>query len=117
MKTLKKKQQLAIYQAKDGSIELRDDAARETAWANLDQIARIFGRGKSVISRHIRNVFKGEELRRGLVVAFFATVQKEGNREVKRNVEFFNIVIDWSIVEKYVRNQGQDPELVQFRLL
>ena len=39
MKTLKKKQYLAIYQAKDGSIELREDAARDTVWANLDQIA------------------------------------------------------------------------------
>ena len=117
MKTLKKKQQLAIYQAKDGSIELREDAARETVWANLDQIALLFGRDKSVISRHIKNIFGEGELEKKSTVAFFATVQKEGNREVKRNVEFFNIVIDWSIVEKYVRNQGQDPELVQFRLL
>lgn len=88
MKTLKKRQQLAIYQAKDGSIELHEDAARETVWANLDQIARIFGRDKSVISRHIRNVFKEEELRRGSVVAFFATTASD---KKTYQVEHFNL--------------------------
>lgn len=97
MKTLKKKQQLAIYQAKDGSIELREDAARETVWANLDQIALLFGRDKSVISRHIKNIFREAELGRESTVAFFATVQQEGDREVERNVEFFNLDVILSV--------------------
>lgn len=97
MKTLKKKQQLAIYQAKDGSIELREDVARETVWANLDQIALLFGRDKSVISRHIKNIFREAELGRESTVAFFATVQREGDREVERNVEFFNLDVILSV--------------------
>ena len=88
MRTSEKEQKLAIYQAKDGSIELREDVAKETVWANLDQIARIFGRDKSVISRHIRNVFKEEELKRGSVVAFFATTASD---KKTYQVEHFNL--------------------------
>ena len=70
---------------------MRKDADVETIWASLDQIATLFGRDKSVISRHIKNIFKEEELREDSTVAFFATVQKEGKREVKRNIEHFNL--------------------------
>ena len=97
MKTMPEKQKLAIYQAKDGSLELRKDAYRETIWANLDQIASLFGRDKSVISRHIKNIFKDEELEKNSTVAFFATVQKEGNRKVKRDIEFFNLDLILSV--------------------
>ena len=97
MRTSEKEQKLAIYQAKDGSIELREDAAKETVWANLDQIALLFGRDKSVISRHIKNIFREAELERESTVAFFATVQQEGGREVERNVEFFNLDVILSV--------------------
>jgi prophage maintenance system killer protein len=80
-----------IYQAPNGAIELKGDFSKETVWANLDQIASVFGRDKSVISRHIKNIFKEEELDRNSAVAFFATVQKEGEREVERNIEYFNL--------------------------
>lgn len=63
----------------------------ETVWLNLNQIAILFGRDKSVISRHIKNIFSSEELDRNSTVAFFATVQNEGRREVKREVEHFNL--------------------------
>ncbi len=82
---------LAIYQADNGEIKLKEDAKHETIWANLDDIAQIFGRDKSVISRHIKNIYRDEELDRVLTVAFFATVQKEGKREVKRDIEYFNL--------------------------
>jgi len=82
---------LAIYQADNGEIKLKEDAKHETIWANLDDISQIFGRDKSVISRHIKNIYRDEELDRVLTVAFFATVQKEGKREVKRDIEYFNL--------------------------
>ena len=47
-----------IYQAKNGAIELLRDFTRETIWATLDQVADIFGRDKSVISRHLKNIYK-----------------------------------------------------------
>lgn len=89
MKNLPK--ELAIYQGKDGEILLREDKKNETIWANLDQISVLFNRDKSVISRHIKNIFKEEELKQNSTVAFFTTVQKEGKREVKREIEYFNL--------------------------
>ncbi len=64
---------IVIYQAKNGVIELRGDIARETVWATLDQIAQVFGRDKSVISRHFKNIFKEGELEQNSVVAKNAT--------------------------------------------
>ena len=50
--------ELLIYQAANGAIQLKADADHETIWASLDQIAAVFGRDNSVISRHIKNIFK-----------------------------------------------------------
>ncbi len=58
-----------IYQAKSGAIELRGDFTRETIWATLDQIAEVFARDKSVVSRHLKKVFAEGELNRNSVVA------------------------------------------------
>lgn len=68
---------IVIYQAEDGSIELKWDIENETVWASLDQIAYIFGRDKSVISRHIKNIFKEGELDEKWVIAFFATTASD----------------------------------------
>ncbi|HEX8755160.1 MAG TPA: virulence protein RhuM/Fic/DOC family protein [Steroidobacteraceae bacterium] len=64
---------------------------RETVWLSLGQLAELFGRDKSVISRHLRNVFASGELERTATVAKNATVQREGDREVAREIEFFNL--------------------------
>lgn len=84
-------QDIMIYQAPNGAIELKWDPSTETVWANLDQIASVFGRDKSVISRHIKNIFQEEELDQESTVAFFATVQQEGKRSVTRNIEYYNL--------------------------
>jgi hypothetical protein len=93
---MKKQQQknAIIYQAKSGAIELRGDFSKETLWASLDQIAAVFGRDKSVISRHIKNIFKDGELKRNSVVAFFATTAKDGKTY---NVEYFNLDVILSV--------------------
>lgn len=80
-----------IYQAKSGAIELRGDFEKETIWASLDQIAALFGRDKSVISRHIKDIFQQKELDPKATVAKNATVQTEGKRQVRRNIEYFNL--------------------------
>jgi prophage maintenance system killer protein len=82
---------ITIYQAKNGSIEFRGDFDRETIWGNLSQIANLFGRDKSVISRHIKNIYKIGELEEMVTVAKIATVQKEGEREVEREIEYYNL--------------------------
>jgi hypothetical protein len=92
MTQTKEIKQLAIYQAKNGAIEFRQDFDNESiVWANLNQIAQLFGRDKSVISRHIKNIFSSGELDKKATVAKIATVQKEGNREVTRDIEYLTI--------------------------
>lgn len=87
----KTQKQTVIYQAKNGKIEFRGDFERDTIWGNLNQIAELFGRDKSVISRHIKNIFKEDELMKAATVAKIATVQKEGARQVTRQVEYYNL--------------------------
>lgn len=82
---------IVIYQAKSGAIELRGDFACETIWATLDQIAGIFGRDKSVVSRHLKNIYQDGELDEKATVAKNATVQIEGERRVNRVIEYYNL--------------------------
>jgi len=88
MNKIKKEQRVLVYQAKSGAIEFRGDFVKETIWASLDQIALIFGRDKSVISRHIKKIFKDEELDRKSVVAKNATTASDGK---VYNIEYFNL--------------------------
>lgn len=83
-----------IYQASNGALELKGDPKKETIWASLDQIAQIFGRDKSVISRHIKNIFEEKELNKKSVVAFFATTAKDGKTY---QVEYFNLDVIISV--------------------
>lgn len=85
---MKKEHAIVVYQAKTGAIELREDVSSETIWASLDHIATLFGRDKSVISRHIKNIFKDRELSQKSVVAFFATTASDGKTY---QVEYFNL--------------------------
>ncbi len=86
---MRNENQLIIFQDRDKKIEVQ--LKEETIWLNLNQIALLFEKDKSVISRHIKNIFKTEELDRDSTVAKFATVQTEGKRKVKRTIEYFNL--------------------------
>lgn len=88
MRKKQPKKNVVIYQAKNGAIELRGDSARETLWATLDQIAHVFGRDKSVISRHINNIFRERELDKNAVVAKNATTARDGKTYL---VEYYNL--------------------------
>jgi len=83
-----KSQKLAIYQAKSGAIEIRQDFDNETFWASLDQISSLFNRDKSVISRHIKNILNDGELKEHSVVAKNATTARDGK---SYKVVFYNL--------------------------
>ena len=106
-----KKTEILIYQSKSGKIEFRGDLKKDTVWGNLNQIAELFGRDKSVISRHIKNIFKSNELPPNSTVAKIATVQKEGKREIMREIEYFNLDMILSIGYRVDSNQA-----TQFRI-
>jgi hypothetical protein len=70
-----------LYQTEDGRTRIEVRFEGETVWLSLNQLADLFQRDKSVVSKHIKNVFDERELLPQSTVAKFATVQKEGNRE------------------------------------
>ena len=72
---------IELYQADSGETEISVKLEDDTVWLSLNQISDLFHRDKSVVSRHIWNVFKEEELVREATVAKYATVQIEGGRE------------------------------------
>jgi len=84
---------LAIYQTSDGEIKLKEDLENETVWGNQKDISEIFGVERSVVTKHIRNIYKDNEVDKSATCAKIAQVQKEGNRTVKRDVEFYNLDI------------------------
>lgn len=83
--------EVLVYEAPDGVAHVEVRLERETVWLSLSQMADLFGRDKSLISRHLRNVFRSGELEREATVAKNATVQREVGREVVREIEFFNL--------------------------
>lgn len=80
--------EILIYQEEGKAVEVRLDAGQETLWLNLQQMADLFERDKSVVSRHIRNVFKEGELEREAVVAKKATTASDGKIY---QVDFYNL--------------------------
>ena len=81
------KNEIVIFE--NQNVRLEVNLNDETVWLSLDQMAELFDRDKSVISRHIKNALS-EEVDNS-TVAFFATVQKEGQRQIKRNIEYYNL--------------------------
>lgn len=89
--------ELIIYQTEDGQTKIDVHMENETVWLSLDQMAELFQRDKSTISRHIKNVFSEGELSEEATVANFATVQMEGDREITRNITHFNLDVIISV--------------------
>lgn len=89
--------QFLVYQAEDGTLKIDVRFEGETVWLSLNQLASLFQRDKSVISRHIKNVFDEGELIMEGTVAKFATVQTEGKKTVNREIEFFNLDVIISV--------------------
>jgi hypothetical protein len=86
-----------FYQTEDGRTRLQVRVQDETIWLSLNQMAELFQRDKSVISRHISNVFDEAELRQEATVAKSAKVQTEGVKQVTREIEFYNLDVIISV--------------------
>ena len=83
--------EIILYQTEDGRTRLEVKLTSNTVWLPLNQIAELFQRDKSVISKHLKNIFEEGELQAEATVAKFATVQNEGKRTVSRDIEFYNL--------------------------
>ncbi|MFA5534008.1 MAG: hypothetical protein WDA19_05915, partial [Mariniphaga sp.] len=82
---------IEIYKLEEGRTEISVMLDGETVWLSLNQMKDLFQRDKSVISRHINNIYKEGELKKETTIANFATVQIEGSRKITRNIEYFNL--------------------------
>ena len=83
--------EILLYKTENQDIKLEVLIQNETIWLNQKQLCELFGRDKSVISRHIKNIYNEKELDELSTVAKNATVQKEGTREVLRDVDYYNL--------------------------
>lgn len=83
--------EILIYQSEDGNTKLDVKLDNETLWLSQKDMAELFGVTKQNISLHIQNIFDEKELDKNATVKDYLTVQKEGSREVKRNIEHYNL--------------------------
>jgi hypothetical protein len=108
MAVLKNENSISIYRSSDGVTTVYVKISAESVWLSLNQMSDLFDRDKSVISRHIRNVFKENELERNSVVAYFATTAADGKTY---NVEYYNLDVIISVGYRVKSQQG-----TQFRI-
>lgn len=91
---------IVLFESSDGEVRLdvAVDAGKDEIWINRSQMSLLFDRDVKTIGKHIANALK-EELENSPkpTVAKFATVQKEGNREVERQVEYYNLDVIISV--------------------
>ena len=87
---------IEIYRS-EGETQIEVRFENETVWLSLNQISSMFGRDKSVVSRHLKNIYSSGELDQNSTVAKNATVQLEGGRQVIRDLEFYNLDVIISI--------------------
>ena len=80
--------EIIIYQSEDGVAKIDVRVQNDTVWLSIDQMAELFGRDKSVISRHIKNIFAEGELEHDSVVANYATTAADGKTY---NVTYYNL--------------------------
>ncbi|WKS97683.1 virulence RhuM family protein [Gallibacterium anatis] len=95
--------EMILYTAADGGIQIKVTLEDETVWLTLDQMAQLFGRDKSTVSRHIKNIFEEEELQRASVVANFATTASDGKTY---QVEHYNLDVIISVGYRVKSVQG-----------
>lgn len=83
--------EILIYQNESGNIKVDVRFEDGSIWLSQSQICEVFGKAKSTISEHIKAIFEEEELNPISTVRNYRTVQKEGNREVERDIEYYNL--------------------------
>jgi prophage maintenance system killer protein len=97
---------IIIYEDESGLPFVEVKLHEDNLYLSLNQIAALFDRDKSVISRHLTNIFKESELEEESTVAFFATVQNEGGRPTVRKIEHYNLDAIISVGYRVNSKQG-----------
>lgn len=98
--------EVLVYEAPDGAVRVDVRLDRDTVWLTQDQMSGLFGRERSVITKHVRNVFREGELEPGATCAKFAQVQTEGGRTVNREIDHYNLDVIISVGYRVKSAQG-----------
>jgi len=114
---MESKSEIVIYKAEDGSTAIDVQLQEETVWLSLMQMTQLFQRDKSVISRHIANIYNEKELTKNSTVANFATVQIEGGRTIERAIEYFNLDVIISVGYRVKSKRGTQFRIWASRIL
>ena len=104
----KEKVDMIIYMTEDGLTKVETTFDGDTVWLSIDQMAELFQRDKSTISRHIKNIFTEGELQRNSVVANFATTATDGKTY---QVDYYNLDVSISVGYRVKSKRG-----TQFRI-
>ena len=102
---------IIMYTTEDGLTKIETTFDEDTVWLSLDQMAELFQRDKSTISRHIKKIYEEGELQRDSTVENFATVQMEGERQVERYIDYYNLDVIISVGYRVKSHRG-----TQFRI-
>ncbi len=103
--------EIILFQTQGGDSRIEVKLVNETVWLSLNQMAELFQRDKSSISKHIKNIFEEGELEENQTVAKFATVQTEGKKSITRQIEYYNLNVIISVGYRVKSHRG-----TQFRI-
>ena len=98
--------EVRVYKAVAGEVRVDVRLDHETVWLTEEQRSQLFGPERSVITKHVRNVFRERELEPGATWAKFAQVQTEGDRTVTRDVDHYNLDVIISVGYRVKSVQG-----------
>jgi hypothetical protein len=102
---------IILYQNQDGNIKIDVRLEDETVWLTQEQMSLLFGKGRSTVTEHIGNVYQEGELESEATCRKFRQVRLEGNREVIREIEYYNLDVIISVGYRVKSVQG-----TQFRI-
>lgn len=88
---------IEIYRSKDGTVQLNVKLGNESVWLTQSQMAELFGVDRTSIVRHIRNIYKSEELDESSTCAKSAQVRMEGQRQIVREIPLYNLDVIISV--------------------
>ena len=98
--------QIEIYTSNDNQAVVQVRFEQDTVWLNQKQLGELFGKDSDTIGQHLKNIFSEEELDENSTTELFSVVQKEGKREVKRNIKYYNLDAIISVGYRVNSKQG-----------
>lgn len=102
---------IVIYEAKDGQLAIDVKLDNETVWLSQKQMAQLFNKDSDTIGIHIKHVYEEGEVSENSTTAKYSVVQKEGNRSVNRDINFYNLDVIISVGYRVKSKEG-----TQFRI-